>query len=463
MKALLMVFMVTQFKYEDKKANLILGSYLALVYALPMVGGMLADKYLGYRKAVIWGGIVMVLGHFILAIPSELSFYIGLGCIIVGNGFFKPNISSMVGKLYKDGDTNRDAGFTIFYMGINIGAALGGLICGVVGQQISWHLGFGLAGIFMILGLGIFIYFQSILGEVGLETNEEFNNKNTFGIIKNEYLIYLLSLVCIPVFVMLIKHNEAMDAIMSSLSIIALGYLIYMMTSIGKEAGLKLLAATIMIISSIFFWSFYEQGGGALNLYALRNVDMNVLGIKLPSTAVNNFINPAFIVIFGLVFTFLWKELNKRNLEPSTPLKFGLGLLQLALGFYIFVLGGQAAADTGMVSLGYFALGYLFLSTGELCLSPIGLSMVTKLSPLKIVGYVMGVWFLASGLGQYFAGIIGSKMAIPTLDGESTISAIESLKIYSGVFIKITYFTVVVGIIFSVFSPIIKKWMGDVK
>lgn len=463
MKALLLVYMTSQLKYKDAEANLILGAYLALVYALPMIGGMLADKYLGYRKAVIWGGIVMVLGHFVLAIPSEQSFYYGLGCIIVGNGFFKPNISSMVGKLYKDGDPNRDAGFTIFYLGINIGATIGALLCGYIGQTIDWHLGFGLAGVFMILGLVIFIYFQSMLGEVGNEINKEFNERNSLGLMKNEYIMYLLSLACIPLFVLMIKHNSVMDYIMSTLSIAALIYLVIMMIKAGKEAGLKLLAATIMIISSVFFWSFYEQGGGALNLYALRNVNMNFFGFHLASTAVNNAINPAFIVIFGLIFTVIWRELGKRNLEPSTPLKFGLGLIQLALGFYVFVLGGQMAGTDGLVSLGYFALGYMFLSTGELCLSPIGLSMVTKLSPKQIVGFVMGVWFLASGLGQYFAGIVGTKMAIPTIDGQASIPAVESLKIYSGVFLKITYFTLTTGIIFSLFSPVIKKWMGDVK
>lgn len=463
MKALLMVYMVTQLKYEDTKSNLILGSYLALVYALPMLGGLLADKYLGYRKAVIWGGIVMVLGHFVLAIPSESSFYFGLGCIIVGNGFFKPNISSMVGKLYEEGDPKRDAGFTIFYMGINIGAALGGLICGIIGQKVDWHLGFGLAGIFMILGLVVFILNQHILGEVGKPTDPDFNKKKSIPMLRNEHLIYAVSILMIPIFVLLIQNNSVMDYIMSGLSVIALGYLIYVMISSGKDAGLKLLAATIMIISSVFFWSFYEQGGGALNLYALRNVDMNLFGIDLPSTAVNNFINPAFIVIFGVLFTWIWKVLGERNLEPSTPLKFGLGLIQLGLGFYVFVIGGQMAGDNGLVSLAYFALGYLLLSTGELCISPIGLSMVTKLSPLKIVGFVMGVWFLASGLGQYFAGIIGTKMAIPTLDGQSTISATESLKIYSDVFLKITYFTVATGIVFSLSSPLIKKWMGNVK
>jgi proton-dependent oligopeptide transporter, POT family len=463
MKALLMVYMVTQMKYQDKQASLVLGSYLALVYALPMFGGYLADKFLGYRKAVFWGGIVMTLGHFILAVPMEGSFFIGLGFIIVGNGFFKPNISSMVGKLYNEGDPKRDAGFTIFYMGINIGAALGGLVCGFVGQKISWHLGFGLAGVFMIIGLIVFTLSQHMLGEVGLPTDQEKLNKKRIPFLKNEYLIYLVSLAFIPLFVSLIKQNEIMGYIMYVLSFVAVVCLLYICTTLEKKEGFKLLSATILIICSVLFWTFYEQGGGALNLYALRNVDMNVLGYNLPSTAINNFINPFFIVSFGLVFTVLWGFLSKKKLEPSTPLKFGLGLLQLGIGFYVFVLGGQAAGNNGLVSLAYFALGYLFLSTGELCISPIGLSMVTKLSPLKIVGFVMGIWFLASAMGQYFAGIVGTWMAIPSSDGTATLLPTASLKIYSAVFLKITYVSVAAGIALSLFSPLIRKWMGDVK
>jgi len=463
MKALLMVYMVTQMKYQDKQASLVLGSYLALVYALPMFGGYLADKFLGYRKAVFWGGIVMTLGHLILAVPMEGSFFIGLGFIIVGNGFFKPNISSMVGKLYKEGDPKRDAGFTIFYMGINIGAALGGLICGFVGQKISWHLGFGLAGVFMIIGLIVFTLSQHMLGEVGLPTHQEKLDKKTIPFLKNEYVIYLASIAFIPLFVSLIKQNEIMGYIMYVLSFVAVVCLLYICTTLERKEGFKLLSATILIICSVLFWTFYEQGGGALNLYALRNVDMNVLGYNLPSTAINNFINPFFIVSFGLVFTILWGFLAKRKMEPSTPLKFGLGLLQLGIGFYVFVLGGQAAGSNGLVSLAYFALGYLFLSTGELCISPIGLSMVTKLSPLKIVGFVMGIWFLASAMGQYFAGIVGTWMAIPSSDGTATLLPTESLKIYSAVFLKITYVSVAAGIALSLFSPIIRKWMGDVK
>ncbi len=463
MKALLMVYMVTQMKYPDEQANLILGSYLALVYSLPMLGGLLADKFLGYRKAVIWGGIVMAIGHFVLAIPNDISFFFGLGFIIVGNGFFKPNISSMVGKLYKEGDPKRDAGFTLFYLGINIGAAMGGLICGIIGQKISWHLGFGLAGVFMILGLFVFIKWQDILGEIGLPTNMEVIQKKVLGFLSYEHLIYLGSFLLVPCFVLMIIFNGIMLSIMISLSFFALAFLLYTAYTLKGSEGYKLLAATVMIVFSVLFWTFYEQGGGSLNLFALRNVDMVLFGYEMPSTAVNNFINPAFIVIFGLLFTLLWKFLNDRKLEPSTPLKFGLGLLQLALGFYVFYLGAMHATTDGLVSLTYFTLGYLFLSTGELCLSPIGLSMVTKLSPLHIVGLVMGIWFLASGLGQYFAGVVGTWMAIPDTNGTEALPKVQSLMIYAGVFKKIAWITLISGITMTAISPIVKKWMGDIR
>lgn len=463
MKALLIVFMTTKMKYVDKEANLILGAYLALVYALPMFGGMLADRVLGYRKAILWGGVTMAMGHFVLAIPGETAFFAGLGFIIVGNGFFKPNISSLVGKLYAEGDSRRDSGFVIFYMGINIGAALGSVLCGWVGQSVNWHLGFGLAGVFMLIGLFTFLKFQSLLEDHGYSpVPEKLSAKSPFGL-STEKLIYMLSWLMIPAFVMLITHHEIMDFIMYPLAAVAFVYLAITSFRLGKEAGSKLWAATILVICSVMFWTFFEQGGGSLNLFALRNVDMNLFGVKLPSTAVNNFINPFFIVTLGAVFTALWTFLGKRGWEPNTPVKFGLAFIQLGLGFYMFVLGARAAVDTGMVSLLYFAGGYLFLSTGELCISPIGLSMISKLTPGRMVGLLMGIWFLASAMGQYFAGIVGTWMAIPSENGTASLPPVESLKIYSGVFETITNVTVCSGGVILLISPLIRRWMREVR
>ena len=451
MKALLLLYMVSELKIEDKPANRMLGAYLALVYALPMLGGFLADTLLGIRKAILWGGITMAIGHFVLAIPFEGSFFAGLGFIIVGNGFFKPNISSLVGRLYEENDPRRDRGYVIFYMGINIGAALGSVICGALGQLYSWHLGFGIAGVFMLLGLIVFLAFQKLLGEHGLKPQNAITKSSDF---KWEYLIFPLSWLIVPLSMLLIKHYVIMDFLIYPIAAVAFIFLLVSSAVLGKDAGPKLLAATILILSSILFWTFFEQGGGALNLFTLRNVNTTVLGVHLPSTAINNFINPFFIVVLGGLFTWLWKVLSARNLEPSTPLKFALGILQLGLGFYLFYIGTQHAAGDGMVSLFWLAAGYLFLSTGELCVSPIGLSMVTKLSPLQMTGLIMGIWFLASAMGQYFAGIVGTWMAVPSHQGTELLSAKESLKIYGATFLLIAKISVAAGIVSLVISPL---------
>ncbi|MBX7224868.1 MAG: peptide MFS transporter [Chitinophagales bacterium] len=457
MRALLILFMVSQLKYADGKANLIYGGYNALVYLMPLLGGFLADRILGYRRAIILGGILMAIGHLVLAIPTENSFFVGMAFLISGNGFFKPNISTMVGKLYRPGDPRRDGGFSIFYMGINIGAAFGGLICGYIGQTINWHYGFGLAGIFMILGLIVFLLGQKSLGEIGIkpEVSVSKGNNNLLAQIG----VVGLSLALVPLFIFLLHNYTLMGSIMIPFCIIAtIGMIVLAFLQDAKTRD-KMLTAIILIVFSAFFWAFYEQGGGSLNLFAARNV--NMLGMS--SAAINNFINPFYIILLGFPMAALWMYLSKIKKEPSTPLKFSISFLLLGIGFYIFVVGGMMAKNTGMVSLFYFAAGYFLITVGELCISPIGLSMTTKLSPSKFGGFMMGYWFLASAMGQFLAGWIGSLMALPTEGGQQTISSVESLSIYSGVFQKITLISLVFFVILALLSPQLKKWMHDVK
>ncbi|HJS55258.1 MAG TPA: peptide MFS transporter [Chitinophagaceae bacterium] len=456
-RALLILFMVNYLKFDDVKGNIIYGVYQSLIYAMPVLGGFMADRILGQRKSILWGGILLALGSFVMAIPVKESFFIGMGIMIVGNGYFKPNISTIVGSLYKDGDGRRDAGFSYFYMGINIGATLGGLLCGWVGQKISWHLGFGLAGLFMIVGLITFYLNQKRLGPIGLPPSDEnLKRKSAMGI-SNEMLVYLLSLAAIPLFILILNYYKIYSYIINPFGIIALIYVIYIASKLGKEAFLKLMVAMVLIIFSALFWAFYEQGGGSLNLFAERNVNMNLFGIEFSSAAVNNSITPIFVVLLTPLFVWLWISLSKKNKEPDSVIKFALGLIQLGLGFYIYVIAAKFAND-GVVSLFFFALGYFFMVTGELCLSPIGLSAITKLSPGKMVGLMMGMWFLASSYGQYLAGIIGSLMAIPT-DTGPTLSAAESLPIYTDVFRKIALVAAASGVLLFMLSPILKKWM----
>ena len=462
-RALLLLFMVNYLKFDDEKGNLIYGTYQSLIYALPVVGGFLADRFLGQRKSILWGGVMLVVGSFVMAIPVPESFFVGMGILIVGNGYFKPNISTIVGNLYKEDDVRRDAGFSFFYMGINIGGALGGLLCGWIGQNYNWHAGFGLAGIFMIGGLITFYKNQHKLGPIGLPPSTENLQSPTLVGIKKEWLIYLLSIAAVPVFILILNYYKIYSYLINPFGIIALVYVIYTASKLGKEAFLKIIAALVLIIFSALFWAFYEQGGGSLNLFAERNVNMTIAGIHLSSAAVNNSINSAMIVLLTPFFVWIWIWLYKKKREPNSAIKFVLALVFLSAGFYVFVIGGKVASK-GMVSLFYFSLGYLVMTMGELCLSPIGLSAITKLSPKKMAGLMMGVWFLASSYGQYLAGLIGTLMAIPgEKETGKAMAATESLSIYSGVFTKISLVAAACAILLLLLSPWLKKMMRGIK
>ncbi len=475
MRALLMLYMTSKLQYPDAKASLIYGTYTSLVYLMPLFGGMIADRILGYRKAVILGGILMAIGHFVLALPPSWSFFTGMAFLISGNGFFKPNISSMVGKLYADGDNRRDAAFSIFYMGVNIGALLSGLICGYIGEkgfevftfmtpETSWHFGFGLAGVCMVLGVINFVAFKHLLGDIGLMpvierkkdvSGNEIEGSNLPAI--KPWMIYIFSFLIIPLFIILFRNYTIMGYIMVPFCIIATVGMVYLSFTLESVAARQMMqAAIIMVIFSTLFWAFYEQGGGSLNLFAKRNV--NLYGMSAAS--VNNSINPFLVILFSTPFAALWLYLANRKKEPSTPMKFSLSFIQLGFGFLIFVLGAKLATSGGQVSLLWFIVGYILLTTGELCLSPIGLSMITKLSPPKFTGLMMGFWFLASAMGQYLAGVIGTLMAIPSEGGATTVSAVESLAIYSGVFMKIFYVSLGGALILLLLVPILKRWSG---
>lgn len=461
MKALLLAYMVTQLKFDEPKGYAILGAYAALVYTMPMLGGMLADRFLGYRRAIIYGGLLMTLGHIILAIPQDWSFFYGMAFIICGNGFFKPNISSLVGTLYANNDPRKDSAFSLFYMGINIGAALGGLLCGYVGQKINWHFGFGLAGIFMILGLAVFMVGKSSLNEKGLPLSNKLNEK-VFGFVTKEYLIYILTLAVLPIIVTLFNYYKALDSIMLALAVVSIIYISYIAFKLDKEAKFKLLAALLLIVLSSLFWAFYEQNAGSLNLFAMRNVDMHVLNVELPALAVNNFLPPGWVVILSFFFAWLWPYLNKKGIEPSTPIKFSLSFILVGLGFMVFYLACQANLSDGLIPLIAFVMGYFFIICGEMCVSPVGLSMITKLSPLNVVGLMMGVWFFFTAIGEFLAGKIGALMSVPK-DIVAANNAALTIPYYADILLKISIYSVGMGVVIILFTPLLKKWMGDIR
>jgi POT family proton-dependent oligopeptide transporter len=468
-------------KYQDEAeaiSNKQYGMINAFIYMMAFIGGLFADKIFGFRRSIFWGGILMAIGTFLMAVPGAFYFYLGVSILIVGNGFFKPNISTMVGDLYNDGDARRDAGFSLFYSGINIGALLSGLTIAYIGTSVSWSLGFALAGVLMLLGLGLFIFTQRTLGPIGLPPAPEKLKQIKFGIPRG-VLIHGLSLLFIPVFFLLVYYPVEFD--MSSVlgkdengepnmvllsdfififaAIMTVAYLIYEIRRATKDEGRKLIAASILIFFSVVFWSFFEQGGGSLNFFANGNVDSHGLNM----TSVNNSVNAGWVILLSPLVGLFWLFLNRRKSEPNTVVKFGLGFLFLGLGFLTFFMSKFMANDDGMTPLFMFIMAYLVITVGELCLSPIGLSMVTKLSPKRLYGVMMGTWFLASAYGQYGAGLIGAAMAKGNSSGEENLSNADKLELYAGGYEMIGYIAVGSGVLLILISPLVRRLMGEVK
>ena len=623
MRALLVFYMIKGFLgYGDGEAYGIYGAYTALVYMTPFFGGMLADKVLGKRRAVILGGLLMSAGHAVMMIEQETAFFVALALLIAGNGFFKPNISSIVGTLYPDGSPKRDGGFTIFYMGINLGAAIAPLLCGYVGETYGWHLGFGLATAGMIAGVTVFwlptrlaqaaIGGTALVGAValfwfhpdnpyviathvflgiallasgavacvalgrgglpdhaGAPPSRSALAEKCVGPINKEWTVYLGTLLLVPVitlfvcgFSILRSADKPITLIAEStiedmkeggkisqvvavfaeevskpaglvLSLTGLFALIYLLKATFRLATVqrqRMYVVMILTFFSMLFWAFFEQAGSSINNFTDRNVDRvtadkqveasNVgttirlqptqaqLGYKngdelftltnldnlrekneetpdfeidwtvtesnvgmvlatrqdeIPASSGQAF-NPTYILIFGLIFTSIWGFLSARGKEPSTPFKFALGLLQLALGFGALWYGAQNADDRGMVAMSWLALGYLLHTTGELCLSPVGLSMVTKLSPKYLVSTVMGTWFLATAFSQYLAAIISQFTGVSHGGGgdENVVPApTETVNIYGDVFGQIAVTGLVCAGICFLMVPLLKKWMHE--
>ncbi|MFY8182159.1 MAG: peptide MFS transporter [Flavobacterium sp.] len=483
----------SQQKYRDdaeSTSNKKYGLIQAFIYAMAFIGGMFADRIFGFRKSVFWGGVLMAIGTFIMAIPGAFSFYLGISILIVGNGFFKPNISTMVGSLYREDDSRRDAGFSLFYSGINIGALLSGLTIAYIGTSVSWSLGFALSGVCMLLGLGLFVKTQKHLGPIGLPPfPDKLMQKSLLGI-SNNLMVYLGSLLFIPFFFLMVYYPfdidftflfgnlkdenglllkddagnllpylvQFSDLFMITIAVIILAYLVFTLTKVKKEEFGKLLVAIILILFSALFWSFFEQGGGSLNFFANGNV--NNLGLNM--TQVNNSVNALWVVALAPVIGILWIYLSKKKAEPNTIVKFGLGFLILGLGFLVFYWSKFIASPNGLTPLWTFLFAYLVISVGELCLSPIGLSMITKLSPKRLTGMMMGTWFLASAYGQYGAGLIGAALAKSSSTGENLTNA-QKLIQYTDGYQSIGYIAIGAGLLLILISPLLKKLMQEVK
>ena len=511
MRALLVLYLSAEtmrsgFGFEKKAAVGIYAAYGALVYLTPLAGGFLADRLLGFRKAIIWGAILMGCGQFALSasgflqdpaeavasvvvapaggekpadtqpaegekpaeakavkmetksLPRTLLLYAGLSLLVIGNGFFKPNISSLIGRFYPQGDPRRDGAFTIFYMGINIGAFLTPLTCGKIGQTEGWQWGFLCAGVGMAVGLLIFLY---TVRAGYLEQHADPPPASTGGSKIPPVAVYAASLLTLPLFGLLIRFNDAMDYLLVVVGTAAIGYMLYLSFRYPTVERQRIWVIVVLLVFTAIFWTFFELAGSALNLFTESNVNRTILQIGsftwTPEASEFQAANAFFIMAFAPVFSYLWLALAKKNLEPSAPVKFAAGLLLLGAGFVVLNLGKGFAVDF-MVPAVWLILLYLLHTLGELALSPVGLSLVTKLAPARIVGFMMGFWFLSSAFAhQAGKWIAREAVAAENATKEQTLN--QAIEVFNVV--GLTAFGS--GLLLLLLSPLIKKWMHGVK
>ncbi|MBC7524537.1 MAG: peptide MFS transporter [Flavobacterium sp.] len=466
MRGMLYVFMTSQLFMKDTDANLQYGATQAWVYAFTFIGGLFADKIFGFRKSLFWGGILMIIGSIILAISPKNLFFIGVSFTIVGTGFFKPNISSMVGKLYADDDNRRDAGFSLFYAGVNLGALIGGYICIAVANgnlwtsfvpiNLRWNYAFGFASVVMVLSLLTFIQTQKSLGQIGLSPLAHLTTSKRK---LYESVTYLGSLLIIPIIMIMVSNTVYTDYFMYLIGPISLLYLAYEMKGFTISQNKKLVAAVIFMLFSVVFWAFFEQSGGSLSAFAVNNLNNTIFNVKLDPNGVNNAANSLFVIVFAALVGLVWLWMNKRKIEPNTVVKFGIAFLFLAGGFYVFYYTKFFSDTFGKTSLGLFSFGWFVITFGELCLSPIGMSAMTKLSPQKTQAVIMGMWFLASAYGQYFAGILGANIA----EASEHATNVAKLTVYADGYKQLAIYALIAGILLIAISPFIKKLMQEVK
>lgn len=517
MRALLIFYLVQHWMFSDSEASVIYGAYTALVYITPVVGGYLADRYLGQRKAVLFGAVLLTFGHFFMAFEGDGAagqanpminvFWLALALIIVGSGFLKANISVIVGQLYARTDVRRDGAYTIFYMGINVGAATASLICGYLGQTYGWAYGFGLAGLGMLIGLIFFVLGKPLLMGQGEPKNPEYLRQRMGGI-KREFLFYAIGLAMVALCWFMVQNQSLVGVLLGTFGAILVTYVLFVATfglpyggysqspagpanafigagavltlgmfliALGNmaaqwialaggvaliaiiiqqciaradEARDRILAAMFMIIVSIIFWALFEQAGSSLNLFTDRHVDR----AGVPASMFQS-INAIYIILLAPLFASIWTGLGRRGAEPSTPFKFGLGVVQVGLGFLVLVWGARSVGIDVPTPVIFIFLIYLLHTTGELCLSPVGLSAMNRLAPRQMASLIMGVWFFASATGNFAAGLIASAT------GAEGVGEEAGKEVVLGVYSTVGWVAVGVGIAVLVISPLIKRLM----
>ncbi|MEM8770448.1 MAG: peptide MFS transporter [Pseudomonadota bacterium] len=463
MRALLVFYLTKHFLFDQAAAYGLYGAYTTLVYITPVIGGVLADRYLGQRKAVLIGAVLLVAGHGLMAVEGEPvtagespdsfvinTFYMALALIIMGVGFLKANISAIVGELYPKTDKRRDGAFTLFYVGINLGAFSGALAAGYLGETFGWKYGFGLAGIGMLAGLLVFIWGKPLLKGAGESPNPELLKAKRFAGLSTETLIYLgTAALTLAVWWMVRDQGTVGILLYIAMGVTYLYILGRSVLTLEPHARDRIFAALFLITVQVLFWALFEQAGSSLNIFTDEQVDRTILGQEIVPSVFQS-LNAMYIVLLGPVFAALWVFLGKRGLDPSAPQKFGLGVIQLGLGFLVLVWGANMAGAGNLTPVIFIFLIYLLHTTGELCLSPVGLSAMTRLSTKTMVGLIMGAWFLASGAGNFAAARIAQLTAAEGPNGESAV-----LDVYSNV----GWLAVAVGVGLIVISPLINYLM----
>jgi len=534
MRGLLIFYLTEQFLFSDDFSQGEYAAYTTLVYLLPLVGGVLADRFLGTRKAVAFGALLLVAGHFTMAIegkpavqtlafaghtyefkaegrmddrkvclkvdagcyavtaakdggmqiiglPATASlpaglpksgytlgiekrsqgfvniFYLALSLIIMGVGFLKPNISSIVGQLYKQGDPRRDPGFTLYYYGINLGAFWAAVVCGLLGQTVGWWAGFGLAGVGMLLGFVVFLWGKPLLEGHGEPPNPETLKAPLLGPISQEWLLYLAGIAGVGLVWIVVQHYQATGWLLLAGWIAAGGYLVWFMaTQADKVVRERLILALSLITAAIVFTVMFEQAGSSLNQFSERNTLLPNNGFWTVTPAQTQSFNAGFILLFAPIFSAVWAWLGARKRDPNPVIKFGLGLMQVGLGFIVLVWGAQFHDAAFRVPMLFLALAYLLHTTGELCLQPVGLSEMTKLAPATLVSTLMAVWFLAASAGQFLAGLVAKLTAADTVAGQ-VLDPAQALATYLKVFTQIGWFGVGIGALLLIASPWLNK------
>ena len=453
MRALLAVYVADTFFSHlpegeaNEQASLTYGGYTAMVYATGILGGFIADRYLGYQRSILIGGALMAAGMFMLLIPDLQWFLVGLAVIVAGTGLFKPNISTMVGALYRPGDARRDSGFTIFYMGINAGAFFAPIICAsVIGARFGNQYGFLAAGIGMILGVLVFQFRAGMLGHIGKAPEAHKGIKPTLVVLGG-------ALLMVPVIYFLLSKSALLGYVMVGLmALLALHFVLSGIRSGDRVQLHRYIAMLLLFLANCLFWALFEQAGSSLNFFARDFVDAPFHFTLFQSA------NPMFILIYAPLFAMLWPALERRGVNPSIPRKFAIALIGAGLGFLVLSTAINATPDGAKVFWVFLGLTYMLHTMSELCLSPIGLSMVTKLAATREVGLAMGGWFLSTAMANYLAGLIA---AVASGGGEH--GAQSSVAQYAATFMQLWWLALVIGGAFFLFAPLMNRLMHGVK